>query len=105
VAYFVDVPQKAHVRLHKLEFAIKVKLFALFENAIGSLLRATNDIDSGFGSILGKCPYCVFTNAAGPSNEDGDEALKEGGGDPFVGRDDFEKCNPFRVQDLGFMPG
>jgi hypothetical protein len=52
--YIIDVYQKADVGLDELELATRIELLALLDDTIRSLLRTTNYVDSGFGSIFGK---------------------------------------------------
>jgi hypothetical protein len=87
MAYIVDVFQKAYVGLYKLELAAGVELIALFDNAVGRLLRPADNVGSWFDSILGEHLYCVFANATGPANKDGYETMRQGSGDALVRRD------------------
>jgi hypothetical protein len=63
---------------------VGVQLFALNCDSIRSLLRATDVIDTRLTGEAGKFFECVFANAAGGANEDGDEARGKGGGDTSV---------------------
>jgi len=89
----INIYQKADVGLDEFEFATRVKLLALIHDAIRSLLRLTNDVDSGFRGIFGKLQQRVFANTTGSSHEDGYEAMGEGRSDAFVRRNYFREEN------------
>lgn len=83
-AYVIHVADQAGVCLDEDVLSLGVQRLAFTCNAISGLLRATDKIDTGLAGMLGELLQRRFADAAGSTDEDGDETRRKDGGDTGV---------------------
>ena len=85
-ADLIDAPHEANFALQKDKYAIRVEGPALGRDAVASLLRASDDVDSRLSCIFCKLANCRFANSIGAANEYCYKTGLQGRSDTVVGR-------------------
>ena len=96
VTHFVDVTDQADIGLDEGEFAVRVEGAAFRRNSIAGALRAADEVDARFESVLCEGFEGRFADAAGCADEEGDETWGKGGGDEGIGGADGGEWNHSR---------
>ena len=99
-ADLIDAPHEANFALQKDKYAIRVEGPALGRDAVASLLRTSDDVDSRLSCVLCKLPNCRFADAISAANEYYHKTGLQGRSDAVVGRSyEFERDHFGRMYD------
>jgi hypothetical protein len=88
-ADIIHVADQASICLDEDVLAVGVQRLAFGGDAIPGFLRAADKIDAGFSGVFGKLLERRFADTVSPTDEDGDETRRKGGGNAGIRGLDF----------------